>query len=240
MLVVLIAVWPHVATADPISEARQAQQASQYRRAIALVRPLAEKGDPRAQHVLGDLYKRSQVRSGLSLNEEMRRAIVWFEKAAAQGYKPAIRDLGNILMRSDKGAQRGYDMLLGLARSGGSRAQALLGQFIANHAGEVNAEGFRVPGTAADGLKWLHRAAHQTDIYAVMYLARWHIRHGKATDAYFWQLIDAVMEGTNRMMGSPDIRKKLTKEQIASVERRAAAWLEAHGYKFRRPDPAKR
>jgi len=143
-------------------------------------------------------------------------------------------------MRRDKGARRGYYMVLGLARSGDSHAQALVGQFIANHAGEVNAEGFRVPGTAADGLKWLHRAAHQTDIYAVIYLARWHIRRGKATEAAFWQMIAAVMEGTNRMMVWPDTRKKLTKDEIKSVERRAVKWLEARGYKFRRPDPVKR
>ena len=151
---VLIVLWPFAAVADPIADALRAEEAGQQRRAIEIVRPLAEKGDPRAQHLLGNLYWDAGTQSGHSDKEEKKRARIWFEKSAAQNYKPAIRDLGNVLLGGDaKEAQRGYDMLLGLARAGDARAQALLGHFIAFEAGEVTPGGFRVPGTAADGLK---------------------------------------------------------------------------------------
>jgi TPR repeat protein len=241
VIAVLIVTWPFAAAADPIAEARRAADAAQYRRAIELVRPLAEKGDPQAQHLLGNFYWDAHTQSGLSDEEEKKHAFVWLEKSAAQNYRPAIRDLGYLLLETDeKSARRGYGMLLKLAREGDLSTQALLGQYIASRAGQVTSGGFRVPGTAADGLKWLERAADKKHLPAVIYLGWWHIRNGKATDAYFWQIIDAVMGGHNRMMVWPDTRKKLTKEQIAAVERHAAAWLKARGYAFRRPDPARR
>jgi len=235
VVAVLIVSWPFAAAADPIAEARRAEEAGQHRRAIEIVRPLAEKGDPRAQHMLGNLYWDSGTRSGLSDKEEKRRARIWFEKSAAQNYKPAIRDLGNVLLGGDPSeAQRGYDMLLGLARAGDTRAQAALGHFIAFEAGKVTPGGFRVPGTAADGLKWLERAADQKELFAVDYLYWWHLQRGKSADAYFWQIVVLVMHRSYEPVRL-DLRNNLTKNEIASIERRAATWLDAHGYKFRRP-----
>ena len=67
------------------------------------------------------------------------------------------------------------------------------------------------------------------------YIYRWHLQRGKSADAYFWQIVVVVAHGIYKPMEQLDIRNELTKDEIASIERRAAAWLEARGYKYRRP-----
>lgn len=241
VVVILIVSWPLAATADPLAEARRAAEAAQYRRAIELVRPLAEKGNPRAQHLLGNFYWNAHTQSGLSDEEENKLAFVWLEKSAAQDYRPAIRDLGYLLLETDeKGARRGYAMLLRLAREGDTRTQALLGQYIANEAGRVTSGGFRVPGTAADGLKWLHRAAERKEFSAAFYLLKWHRRHGPASDTCFWGIVMAVLEDPDRPLIPSDFPKRFTKDQLEVAERRAAAWFKARGFAYKRPDLSRR
>jgi hypothetical protein len=68
----------------------------------------------------------------------------------------------------------------------------------------------------------------------------WYRNQGNAEKAYYWEIIVDIAWGRSRLSIWPDIRNKLTKDQIAATERRAAAWLAARGHKYRRLDPPRR
>jgi TPR repeat protein len=59
--------------------------------AIRLFRPLAEKGNPKAQSVLGVMYRRGQ---GVARNSA--QAFVWFSFAAARGDAKAKTELRDV------------------------------------------------------------------------------------------------------------------------------------------------
>ena len=60
-----------------------------YAVAVQLCRPLAEKGDARAQLSLGGMYY-----NGQGVQQDYAEAAKWTRKAAEQGYAPAQADLG--------------------------------------------------------------------------------------------------------------------------------------------------
>ena len=55
-----------------------------YEAAAALLYPLAEKGDPRAQYVLGRMRFYGQV-----FKQDSAAAALWYRRSAEQGYAPA-------------------------------------------------------------------------------------------------------------------------------------------------------
>jgi TPR repeat protein len=68
------------ALAGPWEDGMAAYNRGDYLPAIRLFRPLAEQGSPKAQNVLGVMYRRGQ---GVARNPT--RAFVWFSSAAARG-----------------------------------------------------------------------------------------------------------------------------------------------------------
>lgn len=79
--------------AIPLSgeEPYAALQRGDYRVAAALFRPLAEKGDPRAQYNLGLLYA-----SGLGVTHDFQAALKWHRLAAGQGHAGAQNALAQM------------------------------------------------------------------------------------------------------------------------------------------------
>jgi TPR repeat protein len=82
-----VAVAPEASTAtaagtlaDRFADAERAMAAKRYTDAVAIVRPLADAGDARAQVMLGDLYA-----DGRGIARDERAAASWYEKAALQG-----------------------------------------------------------------------------------------------------------------------------------------------------------
>lgn len=72
-----------LANAD-FDEAYEAAQAGDYKRAIALWKPLAEEGDTAAQYTLGWMFE-----SGQGIEQNYQQAAIWYAKAATQGYVAA-------------------------------------------------------------------------------------------------------------------------------------------------------
>ncbi|MGH0034961.1 MAG: tetratricopeptide repeat protein [Myxococcota bacterium] len=72
-----------------VEEARAAVEAGEFARALALLRPGAESGDPRAQVGLGTLYA-----SGRGVEQDDAEAARWFRRAAEQGDALAQYNLG--------------------------------------------------------------------------------------------------------------------------------------------------
>jgi TPR repeat protein len=219
------------AAADSFDEAMRASRAGDYTRAYSLLRPLAEKGDPRAQHQLGKMYEDGIVPTKEHRNSKQKKARMWYERSAAQNYGPGKRALGDFLVFNGIDAMRGYRMLLELAEAGDARAQAILGYRIAEGAKRDYPQRYRIPGTAADGLAWLQKAVDQKDKFAGFLLWLYHSHHGSDADTYYWKLISDGMFQHRSPLSTPPVTDRLTKTQRIDIERRAAAWLTARGVK---------
>ncbi len=61
-----------------------AYEAKDYARAHEALVPLAEKGDPRAQHLLGLLYEK-----GRGVEKDFTTAVHWYRRASQFGYAPS-------------------------------------------------------------------------------------------------------------------------------------------------------
>ena len=68
---------------------RQAQENGDYKKMAALLLPLAENGDAKAQHCLGELYY-----YGDGVGQSKVEAIKWYQKAAVQGLAGAQCSMG--------------------------------------------------------------------------------------------------------------------------------------------------
>ena len=87
------------ALAGPWEDGMAAYNRGDYLPAIRLFRPLAEKGNAKAQNVLGVMYRRGQ---GVARNPA--RAFVWFSLAAARGdarAKAELREVSRTMTREE-------------------------------------------------------------------------------------------------------------------------------------------
>jgi len=69
---------------SPLKDGLDAYHLGQFRRAYAIIKPWAEKGEPQAQFTLALMYSAGQ---GIEIDEQ--RAAYWFELAANQGHRDA-------------------------------------------------------------------------------------------------------------------------------------------------------
>ncbi len=79
------------ALAGPWEDGMAAYNRGDYVPAIRLFRPLAEKGNPKAQGVLGAMYRKGQ---GVARNSA--QAFMWFSLAAKRGEARASADLREV------------------------------------------------------------------------------------------------------------------------------------------------
>ena len=136
------------AAAGPLEDGTTAYHEQAYAKAADLWRPLAEKGDARAQYFLGALYADGQ---GVQQNDAT--AFMWFERAANQGNAAAQYNVGvsyaagTGVARSDAGAARWFQRA---ADQGMAFAQLNLGL--------LYAAGNGVPQDNIEAFKWLELA----------------------------------------------------------------------------------
>jgi hypothetical protein len=105
-------------SAQSVKAGIEAWQRSDYAGAVAIWRPLAEKGDADAQFNLGQAYRLGR---GVPLN--LGAAQTWFERAASSGHLDAETTLGLLLFQNGdraaglkwlrRAAEQGEDRLLG-------------------------------------------------------------------------------------------------------------------------------
>ena len=79
------------AIAGPLEDGMAAYNRGDYVPAMQLFRPLAQRGDAKAQNLLGVMYRRGQ---GVARNSV--RAFVWFSRAAARGDATARAELHEV------------------------------------------------------------------------------------------------------------------------------------------------
>ena len=208
--------------ADDFADAKQAFDAKQYGKAISLLRPLAEKGDPRAQYLLGYANLSSK-----GVHEKQTE--YWLRKAVAQDHTPAFALLGNVLMHKDRSATRGLPLLKVAVRRGDPGAQVALGMhYFMGRPG--------IPVNMAESKRLLLLAADQKYKGAFLFLSMWYASdQGKMPDyieLLKWTIIDTrIGIGSGIFADTYRARalKHLNHAQIAEAKRRAAAWLKEHG-----------
>lgn len=95
VVAVIAAALPAPASAQSVRDGIEAWQQADYSRAVAIWRPLAEKGNADAQFDLGEAYRLGR---GVTLN--IGAATTWFERAARQGHVDGQRILGLLLFQN--------------------------------------------------------------------------------------------------------------------------------------------
>ncbi|HEX4800061.1 MAG: SPOR domain-containing protein [Myxococcales bacterium] len=103
-----------------------AWQRSDYAGAVAIWRPLAEKGDPDAEFNLAQAY-----RLGRGVPTNLAAAKTWFERAAAQGHVDAQTTLGLLLFQNGNQGE-GLKWLKQAADQGEPRALLVYGTALVN------------------------------------------------------------------------------------------------------------
>ncbi|MDH3234343.1 MAG: sel1 repeat family protein [Alphaproteobacteria bacterium] len=209
-------------TADDFADGKQAFEAKQYEKAIRLLRPLAEKRDARAQYLLGYAFFSSK-----GVHE--KQAEYWLRKAVDQDHTAAFVVLGNLLMHKDRSARRGLPLLEVAVRRGHPGAQVALGaHYLIGRPG--------IPVNMEESRRLLLLAADQKYKGAFLFLSMWYASdHGKKPDyveLLKWAVIDARI-GVGPGIFADTYRsralKHLNQAQVVEANRRAAAWLKAHG-----------
>jgi TPR repeat protein len=123
-----------VADDRALQEARDLFVAGDHAGALAVIRPAAEAGHPRAQNLMGSAYQ-----YGMGVAADAGQAVDWFTRAADQGYPPGMHNLGVLYERG----MPGLPSDLALAREWYGRGAALdygpalggWGQFLLNGLG---------------------------------------------------------------------------------------------------------
>jgi uncharacterized protein len=220
ILMVLATTLP--SAADDFANAKQAFEAKHYAKAIRLLRPMAEKGDPRAQHLLGYAHM-----LGRGVKRGNQQAQYWLMKAAAQDYTPAIGLLGRLLIGIDRSPTRGLPLMKIAIRRGDPATQAALGGFYL-----IGYPGF--PVNMEESKRLLLLAADQKYKEVYLGLAWWHATHSGGKKPDYIEVLKWVIVDTRIGTGLVKVYREralehLNKAQVAEAKRRAAAWLKAHG-----------
>jgi hypothetical protein len=122
----LVAAISSATSAQNVRAGIEAWQHADYARAVAIWRPLAEKGDPDAAFNLGQAYRLGR---GVAIN--LAAAQTWFERAAAKGHVDAQTTLGLMLFENgDRPA--GIRWLRQAAEKGEPRALLVYGTALFN------------------------------------------------------------------------------------------------------------
>lgn len=147
-------------SAQSVTAGIEAWQRADYTGAIAIWRPLAEKGDPDAQFNLGQAYRLGR---GVPIN--LAAAKTWFERAANKGHVDAETTLGLLLFQNGDQAA-GLKWLKKAADQGEARAMLVYGTALFNGDGVTQdpARGYAyVSGAAAQGLAPAKQTLSQLD-----------------------------------------------------------------------------
>ena len=84
LAVIALFLWFQPAWAGELSQAISAYRARNYEAAVAIIRPLAERGDPYAEFTLGAMYD-----NGIGVPRNFTLALSWYKRAGQQGLADA-------------------------------------------------------------------------------------------------------------------------------------------------------
>ena len=150
---------------DPkLGTALLAYEHRDYKKALSLLTPVAKRGEPEAQFIVGRIYA-----LGLGTKKDNNGAEGWYRKAAKQGHPRAQYRLAMILdLKKKKHYGEAFAFLHEAAKGGHARAQYWLAQNYIS--------GSEVTQSVSMWLYWVRKSAYQGDRYAYRQL-RAPVRH---------------------------------------------------------------
>jgi TPR repeat protein len=212
--------------AGPIEDAEVAFDLGDYSTALALIRPLAEQGNAKAQLHLGALYS-----GGLGVPRDDAEAMKWFRKAADQGLAQAQLDLGNIYAQGIVIAQdytQAVKWLLLAAEQGNAEAQYNLGLIYDPSPGKHSDQIMWRDSSKAAG--WYRKAAEQGYASAQYDLGHMYENGQEVVQDYVqahkWlNLAQSQDKGGPYKNTSLDrVASKMTPAQVAEAQKLAREW----------------
>ena len=77
----------------------------EYASAFQILKPIAERGNTEAQCLLGNIYH-----LGLGREQDLNKAIYWYQKSSDRGYGVASNNLAEILTKGGNGIIKDLDL----------------------------------------------------------------------------------------------------------------------------------
>lgn len=103
MLLLVLNLVPGPVYADDYANGRNAYITGDYKKALAILKPLAESGDPNSQKIMGIMFDYGQ-----GVDKDPQQALYWYKLSARQG-DPAVQyQVGAKYFRGD-GVKQDYD-----------------------------------------------------------------------------------------------------------------------------------
>lgn len=173
-----------LAVADQIQDILDAWKQSDFARALMLVRPLAQSGNPTAESILGAMYSQ-----GDGVTKDMAEAVKWWKRAAESGEPVAQENLADSYA-AGRGIKEDWSEAVKWWRKAAekhmSKAQLALGMALY--------EGRGTQQNQTEAAQWLMKAADQDQAQAQAMLAQMYaLGQGGLTlslvEAYKWILI---------------------------------------------------
>jgi len=149
ILVILLSLIADAASAQSLRAGLEAVRAKDYVRALAELRPLAEKGHPLAQYHVGLMYSQ-----GRGVEQDRDEAFRWYQKAAEQGEPRAQTNLASYYDNGfvvAKNYEIAYQWFLKAAAQGSVPAYLALAQ--------MSEHGHGVKANPIAALEWDRKAA---------------------------------------------------------------------------------
>jgi TPR repeat protein len=207
--------------AGPFADAVAAYRRGDYATALRLFRPLADRGNARAQYRLGDMYA-----NGDGVTQNSVEAVKWLRLAANQGLADAENGLG-FAYWNGLGVPRDYAQAVKWFRlsadQGHAEAQFNLGSMYFNGP---------LPQNYAEAVKWYRLAATQGNPDAQFFLGIMYSEgHGVPQDyvsAHMWVTLSAAQRDQKMAKIAADfleiIEPGMTPAQIAEAQKLGRAW----------------
>lgn len=145
------------ASSGAFAEAEAAFANKNYAASLNLLRPLAEKGDTKAQHGLATHY-----RYGLGVEQDNASALKWEGLSAARGYARAKSALGAIVLNGDLGVQPNDKQAMSLFQQAADQEDPT-GEF---YVGYMLNTGRGAPEDDDEAMNWYRKSADQNGAYA--------------------------------------------------------------------------
>ena len=199
---------------DAIAAANKGDHAT----ALLLLRPLAEKGEARAQHNLGVLYERGQ-----GVPQDYATAVSWFRKAADQGFSRAQYNLG-VMYGNGHGVSQDYVTAVSWYRKAAEQGYAFAqyGLGLSYYLGKGVLQDY------ATAASWYRKAADQGHADAQELLARmYYLGQGVPQDyvqAHMWLNLSAAQGNANAVKYRNEVAAKMKPAQLAEAQQLASEW----------------
>ena len=174
-IAVALFICPATVLSDSLQEGVAAIREGRYEEAIELVLPLAERGDPQAENIMGAMYMNGW---GVELN--IAEALRWYGLAAEHGDARAYFNLGQMYATGngvDQDCDKALDFFSKPAEAGDPIAQVNLGGLYADGSECV-------PQDDSSAVRWYRAAADQGDSLGQHGIGSFYAR-GKGVDQDF-------------------------------------------------------